>query len=53
MDKNMKVALIVIGVLVALYYLISPYQECMRDDYTKYDFTKGQLRSMCSHQTKW
>jgi len=53
MNRNLKATLIIIGVIVALYYLISPYQECMRDDYTKYNFTKGDIRSMCSHQTKW
>ena len=31
MDKNLKNALIIIAVLVGLYYLISPYQNCMRD----------------------
>jgi len=30
MDKNLKNALIIIAVLVGVYYLISPYQNCMR-----------------------
>lgn len=30
MDKNLKNILIVIGVLAVLYYMFSPYQNCIR-----------------------
>ena len=30
MNKNLKIALIIIVILVGLYYFISPYQNCMR-----------------------
>ena len=31
MDKNLKNALIIITVLVGVYYLVSPYENCVRD----------------------
>jgi hypothetical protein len=31
MDKNLKNALIIIGVLLVIYFWISPYRECVRD----------------------
>jgi hypothetical protein len=30
MDKNLKNALIVIAVIAVIYYVVSPYQNCMR-----------------------
>jgi hypothetical protein len=32
MDKNLKDKLIIIGVLLVIYLVISPYQNCMRTD---------------------
>lgn len=50
MDKNLKNALIVIGVIVVLYYVISPYQNCMR----YYEEPDKQMRSKaCNLDTKW
>jgi hypothetical protein len=30
-DKNLKNALIVIAVIALIYYIFSPYQNCMRE----------------------
>lgn len=32
MDKSLKNALIIIGVLLVIYYWISPYRDCVRDE---------------------
>ena len=50
MDKNLKNALIIIGVLVALYYIFSPYQNCLRDIKSPTAVSKN---IQCSRLTKW
>jgi hypothetical protein len=48
MDKNLKNALIIIGVLFTIYYLFSPYENCMRDA------TWATNRQFyCNSATKW
>ena len=51
MIKNLITSLIVIAVLVGLYYVISPYQECMREHPDGY--AKASMRSNCSLVTDW
>jgi len=46
MDKNLKNALIIIAVVVGLYYLISPYENCMREQAS---FSINN----CNHNSPW
>jgi len=44
MDKKMKDKLIIIGVLLIIYFVISPYQNCMRTNATVH---------YCGQYTNW
>ena len=51
-EQQLKNMLIVIAVLVGLHYFISPYQQCMRDDYAD-GAKKRSIAAMCSERTDW
>lgn len=44
MDKKMKEKLIIIGVLLIIYFVISPYQNCLRS---------GANVHYCGQYTRW
>ena len=58
MDNEIKQFLIklvsIVLSLIFLYYLFSPYQNCMRDGWGKYDFHLERQRvNNCLEITNW
>ena len=51
MSKNLKTSLIVIAVLVALYYLLSPYENCVRDKEGR--MKQHVAQKFCAQRTNW
>ena len=51
MNQQLRNMLIVIAVLVGLYYFISPYQQCMRNDVE--GGIEGHEKTFCSQRTDW
>jgi hypothetical protein len=51
MDKNLKNALIVIAVIAVIYYVVSPYQNCMR----KVTWEEDEISKMntCNIVSSW
>ena len=51
MDKNLKNALIVIAVIAVIYYVVSPYQNCMR----KVTWQEDEISKMntCNIVSSW
>ena len=51
-DRKLINILVVIAVLVGVYYLISPYQDCKREMMKegKSDYT---VMSLCAKRTSW
>ena len=41
---------VIVGVLF-LYYIVSPYQNCMRD--IQSDYSEGYEKTTCSLRTDW
>lgn len=57
MDTKLKNALIIIAVIIGAYYLISPYENCMREHKTYLGSDKAMKtadkRYHCSYVTDW
>ena len=57
MDAKLKNALIIISVIIGAYYLISPYENCMREHQTYLGSDKemetADKRYHCSRETNW
>jgi hypothetical protein len=56
MNKNLITILVVIAVLVGLYYLISPYQNCYRNILAGSNATAGDkvyAMQECSYTKSW
>ena len=52
MDAKLKNVLIVIALIIAANYFISPYENCMRGDF--YEGAKPEdKRVICSAETDW
>jgi hypothetical protein len=51
MDKNLKNALIVIAVIAVIYYIFSPYQNCMRK--ITWDDNEISKMSTCNSVSSW
>ena len=50
----MKKLIIVLSVLAAFYYFLSPYENCMREPLSEIDKKyPTQKRFMCNKNTKW
>ena len=45
--------LIFLSLLIGLYFLISPYQTCLRDGFHHYTNDENIRRSMCLTETSW
>ena len=53
MSKNLITILVVIAVLVGLYYLVSPYQNCYRDFIADVKATPQKTKSDTSLIIDW
>jgi hypothetical protein len=51
MDKNLKNALIVVAVIAVIYYVVSPYQNCMRK--ITWDDNEISKMSTCNSVSSW
>ena len=54
MDKNIKIALLIITALVGLYYFISPYENCIRNYKSQFseEWDKVEVSSFAMHYCK-
>ena len=51
MDKNLKNALIVIAVIAVIYYVVSPYENCMRK--VTWDDNEISKMNTCNIVSSW
>ena len=52
MDAKLKNVLIVVAVIIGAYYLISPYENCMRGHFDE-GTEPEHKRYICSTETDW
>ena len=50
-DKNLKNALIVIAVIAVIYYVVSPYENCMRK--VTWDDNEISKMNTCNLVSSW
>jgi len=52
MDKDLKKYLIILGAIALLYYIMSPYESCMRE-YSSQIKNQASRSNMCKEVSKW